>query len=74
MDQAISEREPIIITRKGHPPVALIAADELNSMMETLHLFRSPANARRIFDALDELRSGRGVPMTIEELRREVGL
>lgn len=41
---------------------------------ETDHLLRSPENARRIMEALREIRSGRGRRMSIEELRKEVGL
>ena len=33
---------------RGRPDVAMIAADELRSLQETMHLLRSPANARRI--------------------------
>lgn len=44
-DEAVSTREPIIIMRRGTEDVALVAADELRSLMETAHLLRSPANA-----------------------------
>ncbi|MCC3512120.1 MAG: type II toxin-antitoxin system Phd/YefM family antitoxin [Microcoleus sp. PH2017_17_BER_D_A] len=41
-EQVISDRDTIIITRKDGENVALIAADELASLLETLHLLRSP--------------------------------
>jgi antitoxin YefM len=37
-EQVISDRDAIIITRKDGENVALIAADELASLLETLHL------------------------------------
>jgi antitoxin YefM len=40
--------------------------------METVYLFRSPANARRLLDSLDEYRSGKIAPQSIEELRQEL--
>ena len=43
----------IIIRRRGAEDVALIAADELESLQETAHLLRSPKKARRLFSALE---------------------
>ncbi len=45
----------------------MIAESDLNSLMETVYLFRwrslsereSPANTRRLLDSLDEYRSGK---------------
>jgi antitoxin YefM len=45
--------EPIIIRRTGGADVALIAADELRSLMQTVHLLRSPRNAERLLRALN---------------------
>lgn len=39
---AASTREPIIIRRRGEKDVALIAPSELESLLETAHLLRSP--------------------------------
>jgi antitoxin YefM len=73
-DEAISSREPIIIHRRGAEDVALIAADELRSWMETAHLLRSPKNAQRLLETLAEARS-RDLPTeTVDDLRREFGL
>lgn len=51
-DQAASTREPIVIHRRGSEDVALIAADELRSLMETAYLLRSPKNAERLLTAM----------------------
>lgn len=34
MDQVADDREPIVIRRRGKDPVALIAADDLESLTE----------------------------------------
>ena len=73
-DEAISTREPIFITRRGADDVALISADELNSMMETIHLFRSPANARRLLTALNRAYENSVLPSSLSELKRELGI
>lgn len=73
-DRATQDRETVIIKRRGAEDVALIAADELSGLLETLHLLRSPANAERLFAALSRALANEGVPQTIEELRCEFGL
>jgi antitoxin YefM len=55
-DKAVSDCEPVIVKRRGHPDLALISADELRSVTETLHLLRSPANAERLLRAVDRVR------------------
>ncbi len=74
LDEVVNNREGVIIRRRNRGDVALIAADELSSLMETVHLLKSPANARRLFDSLEGARRGEGTRMTVEELRREFGL
>lgn len=74
MDRVIDDSETVIISRRGKPDVALIDAAELSGMQETAYLMRSPANARRLLEALFESLNGGGVVMTLEELKREVGL
>jgi antitoxin YefM len=56
-DEAISTREPIVIHRGDAEDVALIAAQELRSLMETAHLLRSHRNADRLLTALARARS-----------------
>jgi antitoxin YefM len=73
MDKAIDDKVPVFITRKNGQRVALIDADEYESMVETIYLFRSPANAALLLEAFERSEQGEGKVMTIEELRREVG-
>ena len=44
LDSATEDREIVLIRRRGGEDVALIAADELEGLLETAHLLRSPAN------------------------------
>jgi len=73
-DEVISTREPVFITRRGAGNVALISADELNSVMETIHLFRSPENARRLLTALNRAYENSVQPSSLDELKRELGV
>jgi len=52
LDRVIDDQEVVIVRRRGARDVALIPADELSSLIETAHLLRSPANAKRLRGAL----------------------
>lgn len=69
-----ANREVVVVNRRGAEDVALIAAAELNSLLETAHLLRSPRNARRLLTALNRAQSRKTKPTPIEKLRRELGL
>ncbi len=73
-DEVISTREPIFITRRGAENVALISADELSSIMETIHLLRSPENTRRLLTALNRAYEDSVQSSSLEELKRELGV
>lgn len=74
MDQVTDTREPVLIHRRGREPVALIAAEELASWLETAYLLRSPKNARRLLAASDRAARGEGETIDIGELRERLGL
>jgi len=72
--EVTDNREIVIINRRGRESVALIAASELESLVETAYLLRSPKNADRLMTALNRARKGTAPPQSLEDLRREVGL
>ncbi|MBI5949824.1 MAG: type II toxin-antitoxin system Phd/YefM family antitoxin [Chloroflexi bacterium] len=72
-DEVTSSRDAVVIKRKGAEPVALIAADELSSLLETAYLLGSPANARRLLAALQRSETGEATRMTLAQLRVETG-
>ncbi len=73
-DQVTGNRDIVIISRRKGGDVALIAADELSSILETLHLLRSPRNADRLLSALKDAKARKGKRQSVRSLRREVGL
>jgi antitoxin YefM len=73
-DEVAETREALIIHRRGARDVALVAADELESLNETAHLLRSPKNAQRLMAALLRARSRQLKPQPAAQLRREFGL
>ena len=73
-NEVAANREIVIINRRGNEDVALVAADELSSLIETAHLLRSPRNAKRLLSALNRARSRRLKPQSVARLRREMKL
>lgn len=58
MDRACDDHEPVIITRHGKASVVVISLEDYQALAETAYLLRSPANARRLLDAVEQLRAG----------------
>lgn len=73
-DEVENSREPAILERPGHDAMALLPADELRSLQETVHLLRAPKNAVRLLSALHRSRQGRTCPADLESLASELGL
>ena len=71
-DEVVKNREIVIINRRGASDVALIPADELQGLIETAHLLRSPTNADRLLKALERAKTGETKAKTIESLRGEL--
>jgi prevent-host-death family protein len=57
-DRVLADREPIRLTRRGTDPVVLLAADEFDALVTTVHL-------------LERARAGVGRPRPLAELRAE---
>jgi antitoxin YefM len=58
LDRVTNDRIELHVTRQGAPAVVVVDATEWASLIETLHLFSSPANARRLLDAMDAVEAG----------------
>lgn len=73
-DRVVETREPYVIERRNGENVALISEAELNSLLETAHLLRSPKNAKRLAAALKRALAGKPAPSSLEQLRQSLGL
>jgi len=73
-DEVTKNQEIVIINRRGSHDVALVSAEELESLLETAHLLRSPKNAERLLTALKRARTRTLKPKTVASLRKELGL
>ncbi|KAB8317550.1 type II toxin-antitoxin system prevent-host-death family antitoxin [Tolypothrix campylonemoides VB511288] len=74
LDLVVENHQVYIINRRDDENVALISESDLMSLIETVYLLRSPANARRLMDAMEESQTGKIKPQTIQELQQELGI
>ncbi|AFZ34741.1 prevent-host-death family protein [Stanieria cyanosphaera PCC 7437] len=74
LDEVVDQQQIFIIKRRNDKNVALIAEDELSSLLESVYLLRSPENARRLYRALSWSGSEEAQPQTIDELKQELGI
>ncbi len=72
MDRAVEDREVIVVRRRSGGDVALIAADELEALVETAHLLRSSRNAHRLLTALARARGESLAPTALADLQSRV--
>ena len=66
MDRVCSDHTPVIITRNRDQSVVMLSLEDFESLEETAYLMRSPANAKRLLEAIHALESGTGVVRDID--------
>ncbi|MEG4309293.1 MULTISPECIES: type II toxin-antitoxin system prevent-host-death family antitoxin [unclassified Microcoleus] len=73
-DRAVETGEVIVINRPNGKNAVLISEAELESLLETIYLLRSPANATRLFAALKRAKARVVQPQTLDEICPKSGL
>lgn len=58
MDSVCDSRAPLLVTRQNARSVVMLAEDDYESLMETVHLLRSPANAARLLESIAQANRG----------------
>lgn len=72
MDRVVEDREVVMVRRRQGGDVALVAADELEGLLETAHLLRSPSNAARLLSALERARGDNLPAIRLEDLEAQL--
>jgi antitoxin YefM len=73
IQQVNDDHVPVRITSRGGDAV-LMSAEDYDSWQETIYLLRSPANARRLMEAIARDKESRpAVTKTMEELEALAG-
>ncbi|MCH6199766.1 type II toxin-antitoxin system Phd/YefM family antitoxin [Aquiflexum sp. LQ15W] len=61
LDDVEDNNETLIVKRKTGKGTVVISLDEYNSIMETVHLLSSKANADRLFESIRQMKEGNTV-------------
>ena len=58
LDFVEDNNETLIVKRKAGKGTVMISMDEYNSIMETVHLLNSKANADRLYESIQQMKKG----------------
>ncbi len=67
-DKILQSGKPLFITRPKGEDVVILSKAEYNSMQETFHLLRSPKNAKRLLQAIENDKKGGGTTRELSDL------
>ena len=57
LDNVENNQETLVIKRKSGKGAVIISLDEYNSIMETVHLLGSKANADRLYESIRQMKT-----------------
>ena len=61
LDRVEDNNETLIIKRGSGKGTVMISLEEYNSIMETVHLLSSKANADRLYESIRQMNEGKGL-------------
>jgi len=59
IDGVVEDADFAVISRRDAPDAVLMSLDTFNSMMETLYLLKSPANAAHLARSIEQFHKGK---------------
>ena len=73
IDRVVNDADVTVITRRDAPDAVVMSLDAYNSLLETVHLLSSPANAAHLARSLSQLRAGEAKDCELISLARKDG-
>ena len=58
LDNVVNDADYTVITRRDAADAVVMSLDYYNSLMETVHLLKSPANAAHLSRSIEQFRAG----------------
>lgn len=58
LDHVVDDADYTVITRRDAEDTVVMSLDYFNSLLETVHLLKSPANAAHLARSIEQFRSG----------------
>jgi len=68
MQEVCDDRAPVVVTRRRDQAVVMMSLADYESLEETAYLLRSPRNAQRLREAVDQLHAGGGRERQLPDL------
>ena len=62
LDGVVNDVDTTVITRRDAEDAVVMSLDHYNSLMETVHLLRSPANAKHLNRSIAQYKAGKTTP------------
>lgn len=59
LDNVLNDADATVITRRDAENAVVMSLDYYNSLMETVHLLRSPANAEHLNRSISQFKQGK---------------
>ena len=59
LDSVVNDADTAVITRRDSEDAVVMSLDYYNSLMETVHLLRSPANAEHLNRSIEQFKAGK---------------
>ncbi|WJJ94651.1 type II toxin-antitoxin system Phd/YefM family antitoxin [Neopusillimonas aromaticivorans] len=67
IDQVINDADYTVIARRDAPDAVVMSLDTFNSLMETVHLLNSPANAAHLAQSIAQYREGNVITQALDD-------
>jgi antitoxin YefM len=61
LDRVVADADYTIVTRRDADDVVVMSLESFNSLMETVHLLKSPANAAHLDRSISQFKQGKAV-------------
>ncbi len=58
LDQVVNDADYTVISRRDSEDAVVMSLDFYNSLMETVYLLKSPANAEHLRNSIEQYRAG----------------
>ena len=60
ISKVCENHDPVVITKRRDSAVVMISLEDYESLVETSYLLKSPRNARRLLESIQQLEEGKG--------------
>lgn len=71
LDQVVEDADYTVISRRNSQNAVVMSLDSFNSLMETFHLLKNPANAKHLQKSIAQYKAGKTKRKTKKDLINE---